>query len=75
MQGVHSGSDFEPDQELTSPGASVFTELSPEIPEPVPVKLGSSSKLSKGRDASRTSELYIGGLEDMKVSISISCKL
>lgn len=70
-----SVSDVEPDQEMTAPGNSIFSELAgtdepaPEIP--VPVTRSSGSKMSKGREPTRTSELYIGGLEEMKVWTAI----
>ncbi len=80
MQGKSGSFDVEPDQELTAPGNTIFEELtgsdgeSSRIGMPDPVAQASRSsavnKLTKGREGPanvRNSELYIGGLEDMKV--------
>ncbi len=73
MQGKPGSLDVEPDQELTAPGNTIFEELSgsdgPKMPDPG-VRSSAASKLSKIREGQsnvRNSELYIGGLEDMKV--------
>ncbi len=76
MQGKPIGSlDVEPDQELTAPGNTIFEELagsdgdSAKMPDTV-ARSSAANKLSKGREGpanARNSELYIGGLEDMKV--------
>ncbi len=76
MQGKPGSLDVEPDQELTAPGNTIFEELTgsvssdgPKMPDPV-ARSSVPSKLAKGREGQsnvRNSELYIGGLEDMKV--------
>ena len=74
MEETQRAVNVEPDQEMSSPSNLIFSELVNDGPAPMEApKAGAranSSKLSKGRDISgpsRTSELYIGGLEDMKV--------
>jgi hypothetical protein len=73
----HSVSDVEPDQEMAPPGDSIFQELTGtnvSAPEAPAVKAKSSdNKMSKAREnqgPARTSELYIGGLEEMKVDLN-----
>ena len=73
MQGKPDSLDVEPDQELSAPGNTIFEELAgsdgPTIPDPG-ARSSTTSKLSKSREGQsnvRNSELYIGGLEDMKV--------
>jgi hypothetical protein len=75
LQGKPGSLDVEPDQELTAPGNTIFEELAgsdgPNVPAPAPSI--AANKLSKGREGqsnARNSELYIGGLEDMKVCLT-----